>query len=153
MDSKRGIGFENSIPWKIKEDFAHFKKTTLSEGASLIMGRKTWEGLPVKWLKGRNLWVLTSSSYGWVNGANKEDNCSITFIDKIEDLPQNTETLWVCGGKQIYELFVPKTTEYLVSHVKGEFPCDVFMPEFESKFKNVESILTHEKFEVKRYFN
>ena len=40
------IGANNSLPWHLPEDLAHFKRTTL--GQPVIMGRKTWESLPPK---------------------------------------------------------------------------------------------------------
>ena len=35
----RGIGLGNRLPWRIPEDFAFFKATTM--GQVLLMGRKT----------------------------------------------------------------------------------------------------------------
>lgn len=44
-----GIGYKNSLPWKLKDDIEYFKKVTTfnTEGKEnvVIMGRKTWEGL------------------------------------------------------------------------------------------------------------
>jgi len=39
----RVIGRDNTLPWKLPSDLAHFKRTTL--GHPVIMGRKTWESL------------------------------------------------------------------------------------------------------------
>src|SRR5438067_954817 len=44
MDSNRGIGKDNGLPWpKIAEDFKHFKSTTLNH--PVVMGRKTFESI------------------------------------------------------------------------------------------------------------
>lgn len=47
-----GIGYKNSLPWKLKDDIAHFKKITTFNTESkeniVIMGRCTWEGLGKK---------------------------------------------------------------------------------------------------------
>ena len=37
------IGRDNALPWRLKADLAHFKRTTL--GYPVVMGRKTWESL------------------------------------------------------------------------------------------------------------
>ncbi len=51
------IGRSNGdMPWHIKEEFQHFKNTTL--GFPIIMGRKTFETLG-KPLKGRENIVIT----------------------------------------------------------------------------------------------
>jgi len=52
------IGDGLSIPWRISDDFKHFKKTTL--GGIIVMGRKTWESLGKRPLPGRENVVLTS---------------------------------------------------------------------------------------------
>lgn len=48
--SKNGVYAEgNKIPWYLPEDLQHFKE--LTTGHTVIMGRKTWESLPLKvWL-------------------------------------------------------------------------------------------------------
>lgn len=58
------IGRDGDMPWHLPEDLAHFKATTL--GKPVIMGRRTWESLPVKFrpLPGRaNIVVTRNPSY------------------------------------------------------------------------------------------
>ena len=40
MDAARGIGLNNGIPWRLKEDMQLFKRLTM--GHPILMGRKTW---------------------------------------------------------------------------------------------------------------
>src|SRR5437762_7642310 len=51
------IGQEGRLPWRISSDLKSFKAITA--GKPVIMGRKTWESLPVKPLPGRTNIVLT----------------------------------------------------------------------------------------------
>ena len=37
----RVIGVDGRIPWRLPDDFKHFKQTTM--GCPIIMGRKTYE--------------------------------------------------------------------------------------------------------------
>ncbi len=54
------IGRANGeMPWHVKEDFQHFKKTTM--GSPIIMGRKSFESLG-KPLKGRENIVVTRNA-------------------------------------------------------------------------------------------
>src|SRR5690606_17036013 len=39
----RVIGRDNTLPWRLPADLAHFKRTTL--GKPIVMGRKTWDSL------------------------------------------------------------------------------------------------------------
>jgi thymidylate synthase len=74
--SKNGvIGHQNSLPWNIPEDLAHFKLHTLNH--ILIMGRKTYESLPVKPLPGRIHIVLTKNPVRYANQASE----SVYFFD------------------------------------------------------------------------
>ena len=50
---KQYIGNNGSIPWQISEDMKHFKEITIPNSIEypysiVIMGRKTWDSLPVK---------------------------------------------------------------------------------------------------------
>lgn len=45
------IGLDGGIPWKHREDVNFFKTFTM--GKAVIMGRKTYESLPVGGLAGR----------------------------------------------------------------------------------------------------
>ncbi|MDP2109045.1 MAG: dihydrofolate reductase, partial [Rhodocyclaceae bacterium] len=53
------IGDSNALPWHLPEDLKHFKQ--LTSGHAVIMGRKTWESLPLRFrpLPGRLNIVLT----------------------------------------------------------------------------------------------
>src|SRR3954447_15722788 len=42
-DRLRGIGINNTLPWRLPEDLAHFKRTT--SGHPIIMGRKTFDSI------------------------------------------------------------------------------------------------------------
>ena len=50
------IGVAGGIPWRIPEDFAHFKRVTL--GHTLVMGRATYDSIG-RPLPGRTTVVLT----------------------------------------------------------------------------------------------
>ena len=56
------IGRGGAIPWRLPEDQARFKELTL--GATVLMGRLTWESLPasVRPLPGRRNLVISSNA-------------------------------------------------------------------------------------------
>lgn len=73
-DQQNGIGDGKTIPWKVSEDMAFFKdQTTLLRSKkpptetklnAVVMGRKTWESVPLRFrpLKGRLNVVLSSQA-------------------------------------------------------------------------------------------
>jgi hypothetical protein len=42
-DQQGGIGIDNTLPWKLPEDLAHFKR--LTTGHPILMGRKTFDSI------------------------------------------------------------------------------------------------------------
>ena len=67
------IGNKGDLPWKIKEDLKNFRKLTLD--SIVIMGRKTYDSLPVKKLDQRINIVLTRS------GENKQIDDELYFCN------------------------------------------------------------------------
>ena len=62
VDENWGIGFNGQLLEHIPEDMKFFKKITT--GNVVIMGRKTWESLPIKPLPDRLNLVVTSKGRG-----------------------------------------------------------------------------------------
>ena len=63
IDSKSGIGKNNSLPWNLRKDIIYFLETTT--GNIVIMGKNTWNSIPIKFkpLKNR-INIVISSSFG-----------------------------------------------------------------------------------------
>ena len=78
MCDNNGIGYKNSLPWKNSEDLKRFAKLTKGNGNNaIVMGRKTWESLPYKPLKGRYNIVISKSSSNYLGDKMFSD------IDKV----------------------------------------------------------------------
>ncbi|MDP7465479.1 MAG: dihydrofolate reductase, partial [Candidatus Marinimicrobia bacterium] len=58
QDENGGIGKDGNLPWHISEDLKNFKR--LTSGFTILMGRNTWESLPVRPLPERRNIVLSS---------------------------------------------------------------------------------------------
>lgn len=128
-----GIGKDNKIPWFIKEDLRYFQKTTLTTNNSskinaIIMGKKTWESLPIKPLSGRlNVIISTSLKQDDIQGVliarSLEHAHSIlkqySFIDKI----------FVIGGARLYRdaVFDYHYTKLYLTNIYKEYDCDTFI--------------------------
>ena len=42
----RGIGINNTLPWKLKKEMKYFKEVTIGKGNSaVVMGKNTWFSL------------------------------------------------------------------------------------------------------------
>ncbi len=118
-------------------------------GNAIVMGRRTWVTLG-KPLKGRLNIVLTRQS-------NLEPEESLLVLPDVESALSLYESLatdlFVIGGAQIYEAFLPHIEKWIITEVpltvKG---ADAFMPEGYLKgFKRVSSKCLDEVLEVKAY--
>lgn len=107
------IGRDNGIPWRLPEDQARFKELTL--GATVVMGRLTWESLPAKVrpLPGRRNVVVTRQADYVADGA--------TVVGSVEDALTGEDT-WIIGGAQIYTLALPFATRCEVTEVDVDLP-------------------------------
>ena len=92
------IGRDGGIPWALPEDLAHFKRLTM--GHTVVMGRRTWESLPVRVrpLPGRRNVVVSRNSGYRAAGAD--------VVASIEAALSDSDT-WVIGGAEIYQHVMP----------------------------------------------
>jgi dihydrofolate reductase len=84
------IGLNNEVPWRHPGDFRRFKRLTL--GATVIMGRLTWESMKKKPLLGRRNLVVTSTP----------DPTIECFGDIHAALLATRGDVWFIGGARIY---------------------------------------------------
>ena len=117
------IGKDNTLPWHLPEDLAHFKRTTL--GCPVIMGRKTWDSLPPKFrpLPGR-LNIVVTRDTGFV-----ADGASVAHsLEAARDLCPPGSHAWVIGGAQIYAQALPLAHTVVVTEIARDFEGDAFAP-------------------------
>ena len=141
MARNRVIGCRNTIPWRLPEDFAWFKRCTM--GGILVMGRKTFDSIG-RPLPGRETWVLSRSTTP-IPG--------VRVVNAIEDilaLPAD-RTVWIAGGADIYRQLLPHCSELFLSRVDAEPEGDAFFPPFEHRFAPGEPVLEKPGFTVWKY--
>lgn len=119
------IGRDNTLPWHLPEDMAHFKRVTM--GCPVIMGRKTWDSLPPRFrpLPGRVNVVVTRQA-GWnEHGAHPASNLqeALQFCGQFDDV-------WVIGGAQLYAQAIPLADTAVVTEIDADFEGDAFAPQF-----------------------
>jgi dihydrofolate reductase len=108
MASNRVISQNGKIPWHCSEDLQNFKKLTM--GHCVIVGRTTWETLPP--LKGRRVIVLSHDNIIL-------PTTSTTRIAKSipEALGMCYGSVWVAGGANVYEQFIPIATHMYITYI------------------------------------
>ena len=124
VDRQGAIGKGGKLPWHYSADMKFFRETTT--GHAVVMGRKTWLTLG-KPLKNRLNIVLSRDP-------SIEPQESLLVLSDVESALSLNESLatdlFVIGGAQIYEAFLPRIERWIITEVpltvKG---ADAFMPE------------------------
>jgi dihydrofolate reductase len=123
------IGADNAIPWRLPEDMAHFKATTL--GRPVIMGRKTWDSLPARFrpLPGRRNIVVTRDARWTAEGAERAGSVEAALGLAAGSPEAADETVaWVMGGGEIYRATLPHATTLSVTEVDTPVVGDIYAP-------------------------
>jgi dihydrofolate reductase len=100
--NNNAIGIEGKIPWNIPEDLAYFKQ--LTKDNIIIMGRKTFESLPIKPLPFRINIVITSNPVKYDYEAE-----NLFFVDSILAAYNKAikmpipKKIFIIGGQRVYE--------------------------------------------------
>jgi dihydrofolate reductase len=123
-DEEWGIGKDNNLPWPHNsKDLQWFKKVTT--GKTVVMGKRTWNSLPVKPLPNRhNIVVTRSMEYA----PNVEAIQADIVKSRLMFLSRNGEDVCVIGGAQLVEMLLPIIDEIWLSRIRGTYECDTYLP-------------------------
>ena len=134
MCSDGGMGYKGQLPWPhCKADMAHFAKRTTGLGNNaVIMGKKTWDSIPVHPLRRRANLILSSST--------QTHSDSEHWFKTVPELFAHLESakydeVWIIGGASIYEQFMVmhKNNEIIIDEMcvttmEPIYKCDTFFP-------------------------
>jgi dihydrofolate reductase len=114
------IGADGGLPWHLPEDMALFRRLTM--GATVVMGRRTWESLPDRFrpLPGRTNVVLTTDPRWSADGAHRAASVAQVLAEH--------ESFWVIGGGAVYTAFLPHADRLVVTDVDVVVDGDTFAP-------------------------
>jgi len=116
------IGHNNALPWRLPEDLAYFKRTTL--GAPIIMGRKTHESIG-RPLPGRRNFVVTRDP------AKQFAGCE-TVLSLEQALAQCTQDhvpeAFLIGGAELYKIGQPLADRLLITEIDLDVDGDAYFP-------------------------
>ena len=119
-----GIGSENRLLVHIRADMRRFRQ--LTTGHTIIIGRKTLETFPnCKPLPNRENLILSRDPDFSAEGA--------VIVHDLSELKtvlseREPDSVFVCGGEQIYRMLLPYCTDALVTMTYTEENADRFFP-------------------------
>ena len=125
VDKNNGIGYKGELLYRIPEDLKRFKKLTI--GNTVVMGRKTYESIGYPLPDRTNIILTKDKNY-------KVDNDLVIVINKIEDIIEkytnSKEEVFIIGGSEIYELFLPYVDKIYTTVIFDKKVADRFFPKF-----------------------
>ncbi len=123
----RVIGKDNKLLWNMPTDMLFFKNTTW--GTAVIMGRKTFDALDRKPLKGRFNIVISSETHV------SQDPLHLIFVRSWKEALEqaacfDVKEVFVIGGQQIYTLALPFADYLYLTEIDEVFQGDAYFPDF-----------------------
>ena len=124
------IGIGTKLPWCIRSDMDRFR--TLTSGHSVVMGRRTFEGLPNALSNRQSIVVSNTLSLG------SKNLLSATSLGHALALCDRPAPIFVIGGSQLYAEALSIASTMYLTQVHRDFDGDTFMPHIDySKWKCV----------------
>ena len=125
------IGKDNQLLWHIPADLIRFKKITT--GHTIVMGKRTFESLPLRPLPNRRSIVITDIPGEEIAG------CTMAYsiedaIAKMDDTKEN----FIIGGGSVYRQFLPLADHLYLTIVQKDFEADTFLEIDYSDWETVE---------------
>lgn len=117
------IGRDGDLPWRLPADLRRFK--ALTQGAPMLMGRKTFESLPGL-LPGRRHIVLTRDRSWQAEGAE-----TVHSVEEAIAAAGDAPRLSVVGGAEIYALTLNHADRIELTEVELEPEGDTVVPPFD----------------------
>jgi dihydrofolate reductase len=122
-DSSNGIGINNTLPWHLPEDLAHFKR--LTSGHPIIMGRKTFDSIGRPLPNRRNI-VISRNPHWRHDGVER-----VGSLQEAQALVADAAggEAFVIGGAQVYQQALPLVDKLVITRIGRTYECDAFFPE------------------------
>lgn len=124
------IGRDGDLPWRLRSDLQRFKAITI--GKPCIMGRGTWESLPLKPLPGRLNIVLSRDPDFRLEKAlvcaNFDEALEVARETAVED---GVNEVAVIGGAAVFAMALPRAHRIYLTEVQAEPEGDTLMPPFD----------------------
>jgi len=128
LSNNNVIGVNNSLPWNLKTDLAHFKNYTSNK--IIVMGRKTYEsiGRPLP----NRINLIVSNTIKEINGAELFKNTE-DAINKAKELciNKNLEEIIIIGGGYLFRDTLSITNKLVLTKVDCNIEGDVFYPDID----------------------
>lgn len=130
------IGKGGDLPWRLRSDLQRFKAVTI--GKPCIMGRNTWESLPLRPLPGRLNLVLTRDE-GYAEAGKTKGALVVTSLDEALEIAREqamedgVDEICVIGGQALFAAVLPRAKRLYITEVETQVEGgDTWFPPFDA---------------------
>jgi len=128
------IGMKGDLPWRLRSDLQRFKAITM--GKPCIMGRKTWESLPLQPLPGRLNIVLTKDESYEERGHSKGALVCTNLAEALSIARETAEDdgvdeVCIIGGTALFAAALPRAERLYITEVDAAPEGDAHFPTFD----------------------
>lgn len=128
------IGRDGKMPWQIPEDLQRFKSQTM--GNPVVMGRRTYESIAARIdgpLPGRHNIVLSRQDPDLHAGVVVVDSidAAVAEAEAVCELDDDADRIFVIGGATVYEAFLDRADELVLTELDDAYDGDTVFPEYD----------------------
>lgn len=127
-----GIGKDNQLLFHIADDLKRVKQIT--QGKTLIMGRKTFLSLPKTLPNRKHIVITTDKSF-------KVDDENVFIEHDLQNAMQpylnSSDEAFIFGGESVYEQAMPFCRKLYVTRVLTKVDADTFFPKIDLAVWNI----------------
>ncbi len=135
VSSNGVIGREGTLPWRLPDDLARFKRITV--GKPIVMGRKTYESIGRPLPKRTNIVLSRSTS--------AIDGCIVVRSPEEALLAAgDAAELCVIGGETVYAAFLPRADRLELTEVLADVEGDARFPDLDRSAWRLASAELHD---------
>jgi dihydrofolate reductase len=124
MSENHVIGLNNSLPWHLPDEWAHFRKVTA--GKAFMMGRKSFEAPDALHSDYRNV-IVTSNPPA---NAELHTEYAKDISGAIALLSGETD-VFILGGASIFQQMLPLADRMYLTIVHAHIEGDAYFPAFD----------------------
>lgn len=135
IDLNGGIGKDNQLLCHLPADLKHFKQ--LTQGKTVIMGRKTFDSLPGGALPNRRNIVISRQTDLTIANCEVFNSINDAFAACLSE-----DEVFVIGGENIYKQTIANADVLEITQIGARFDADAFFPAID---KTIWTVVNEEK--------
>lgn len=141
MSETRVIGLGDGMPWSVPEEYQHFLDSVA--GQCVIIGRRSFDIFGADFTSDTFV-VSRGSAIAGVTVCNSMEAA-------IQLAKQQDSTIFIAGGRSIYELGILVADRMLLSTIKGHYDGDVTFPEYDQTHWRIDSEQDFDRYVLRDY--